>query len=73
MSDFLAVLPGLPEIFEKRDLYQALGYVPPRATLYRAIRTLRQEKQIAIAQYSQGGVRTQYRKLAAAGAQTQES
>lgn len=72
LNDLMDALPGLPEVFEKRDLYQALGYVPARATLYRAIETLKSEKQIVIARYSEGGQRTQYRKVAAEDAQEQE-
>ncbi|HEX4960985.1 MAG TPA: hypothetical protein VF173_09115 [Thermoanaerobaculia bacterium] len=69
LSDLLVALPGLPKVFEKRDIYQALGYVPARATLYRAIDTLKEDKQIVIARYSEGGQRTQYRKVAAKDAQ----
>lgn len=63
LSDFLAALPDLPEVFEKKDVYQALGYVPPRATLYRVIWRLKEDKKIAIARHSEGRIRTQYRKL----------
>jgi hypothetical protein len=58
-----AALSGLPELFEKEDVYQALGYMPPRATLYRAFQTLLDEKKVSIARYSEGGTRTQYRRL----------
>lgn len=57
-----AALPDLPEVFEKEDVFQALGYTPSRATLYRAFQTLQIEKRISIARYSDGGTRTQYRK-----------
>ena len=69
LSDLLEALPALPEVFEKQDIYQALGYVPARATLYRALETLKSEKQIVIARYSEGGQRTQYRKVAKEDAQ----
>ncbi|HEV2853439.1 MAG TPA: hypothetical protein VHC97_11605 [Thermoanaerobaculia bacterium] len=58
-----AVLQDLPEVFEKRDIFQALGYKIPRATLYRVLSDLQMDKKIAIAAYSQGGRRTQYRKV----------
>jgi hypothetical protein len=72
LSGLLDALPGLPEVFEKQDIYQALGYVPARATLYRAIETLKSEKLIVTARYSEGGQRTQYRKLVAEDTQGQE-
>jgi hypothetical protein len=63
LRDLRAALSGLPELFEKEDVYQALGYMPPRATLYRAFQTLLDEKKVSIARYSEGGTRTQYRRL----------
>jgi hypothetical protein len=63
LGDVEAVLPGLPELFEKRDLVQALGYEPSRSTLFRALDTLREEGKIEIVLYSTGGTRTQYQKL----------
>lgn len=63
LSDAEAVLPGLPELFEKRDLVQALGYEPSRSTLFRALDALRVKGKIEIVLYSTGGTRTQYRKL----------
>lgn len=63
LGDVEAVLPDLPELFEKRDLVQALGYEPSRSTLFRALDTLREQGKIEIALYSDGGTRTQYQKL----------
>ena len=63
LGDVEAVLPDLPELFEKRDLVQALGYEPSRSTLFRALDTLREQGKIEIALYSDGGTRTQYKKL----------
>jgi hypothetical protein len=63
LSDLRDALPRLPEVFEKRDVLELLGYIPPRATLYRALETLREEEKIAITRYSDGGERTRYRKL----------
>jgi len=39
-ADVEAVLPELPEEFEKQDVVRALGYEPPRATLYRVLEQL---------------------------------
>lgn len=64
LGDVEAVLPDLPELFEKRDLVQALGYEPSRSTLFRVLDTLRVNGKIEIVRYSTGGTRTQYQKLA---------
>lgn len=63
LSDVQAVLPNLPEIFDKRDLCQAIGYKPSRGTLLRVLETLKQEKKVAVAFQSDGGKQTQYRRL----------
>lgn len=63
LEDLYEALADLPEVFDKRDVTRALGYEPARATLYRALGTLRQEGLIANASYSAGGVTTRYRKL----------
>lgn len=62
-GDIEAVLPGLPAVFDKRDLSRALGYEPARASLYRALNTLQRENLIAIDTFSGGGHRTRYRKI----------
>jgi hypothetical protein len=64
LSDLEAAFPGLPEIFDRNDIIGALGYVPPRTTLLRALNLLRQEGVIAIETYSSGGMKTSYRKTA---------
>ena len=53
----------LPEVFDKYDLVEALGYEPRRATLIRAINYFLAEKQITIAQYSSGRRATKYRRV----------
>jgi len=58
------VLPQLPEFFIKHDVVQALGFVPPRATLFRVLEELRDEKLIEIVKFSRGSTLTRYRKLA---------
>jgi hypothetical protein len=64
-DDLDDALPELPEIFERRDVIRALGYEPPRTTLYHALEQLRREGAIAIESYSGGGARVRYRKLPA--------
>ncbi len=63
LNDLRDALPGLPKVFEKRDLYQALATCRRGPRLYRAIETLKSEQQIVIARHSEGGQRTQYRKV----------
>jgi hypothetical protein len=46
------------------SILRALGYVPPRTTLLRALKMLVQEGAIAAVGISSGGVKTRYRKLA---------
>lgn len=65
VTDLDDVLPGLPEIFDRRDVIRALGYEPPRTTLYHALAQLQKEGAIAIETLSGGGARVRYRKLPA--------
>jgi hypothetical protein len=58
----------LPEEFDKNDLIRAIGYEPNRATLARALDTLRQEGWIAITERGAGKVPTRYRKAGGAPA-----
>ena len=63
LKDVRAVLQSLPEVFEKKHVVQALGYQPPRATLYRVLATLHDNKEIMVVRY--GDVQnpaTQYRR-----------
>lgn len=62
LRDIEAVLDRLPAVFDKQDIVRALGYSPPRATLYRVISQLKENKKIATQEYSDGRNRTKYRK-----------
>jgi len=66
VSDLAAALPGLPGIFDRHDIIRALGYVPARTTLLRALDMLKQEGVIAVEDQSPGGLTNRYRKTAAA-------
>lgn len=68
VHDLQAALPGLPKVFDRHDILQALGYVPARTTLHRALEVLQQEGMIAVEDHSLGGVTTRYRKLDSARA-----
>jgi hypothetical protein len=63
LDDLEAALPRLPAVFDKRDVVGALGYKPSRATLFRALQQLQEDREIAIQDYSAGGSLTRYRKL----------
>jgi len=57
-----AVFDQLPEEFDKNDLHRALGFVPNRPTLFRALELL-QEEGVAIAKPGLGRIPTRFRKL----------
>ena len=65
LSDAKAVFADLPEVFDKKDLCQAIGYKPSRGTLLRVLQELQKEKKVAVAFQSGGGRQTQYRKVMA--------
>jgi hypothetical protein len=56
-------LDQVPEEFDKHDLMRALGYEPSRATLFRALETLRQEGIIALIEQGTGRTPSRFRKL----------
>jgi hypothetical protein len=62
LRDVRAVLSQLPEVFERRDVIQAIGYKPPRATLYRALATLQEEEEITIVRPGDERIQTQYQR-----------
>ena len=59
------VLPQLPEVFDKGDVVEALGFTPSRSTLYLALRTLREQGVLAIARDPGGRQPTRYRRAEA--------
>ena len=63
MSDLEAALPKLPQIFKRQDVLHALGYEPPRTTLFRALNQLQEEGVISAENHSPGGTAVRYRKL----------
>jgi hypothetical protein len=62
-ADVEAVLPELPEEFERQDVLRALGYEPPRATLYRVLEQLVLDRRTVTSHFSNGHTPTRYRKL----------
>lgn len=62
LDDVAAVFQDLPEVFDKNDLCQAIGYKPNRSTLLRVLNILEKEGRVAKDFQSQGGRQNQYRK-----------
>lgn len=54
----------LPEVFDKNDVAAALGFMPKRATLFRALDELRADGWIKDESPSEGRRPARYRKLA---------
>jgi hypothetical protein len=68
LHDVTAVFHDLPEVFDKSDLYQAIGYRPSRSTLLRVLEILeKEEKKVALELRSGGGRPTLYRKASGEG------
>jgi hypothetical protein len=66
-TDLEEALPQLPEVFDRRDIVRVLGYEPPRATLFRALRQLQDDGAIAMEDYCLIRTLNAYRKLPRAG------
>ena len=63
MNDLEDALPKLPQIFKRQDILRALGYEPPRTTLFRALNRLQEDGAITAENHSPGGTMVRYRKL----------
>ena len=62
-NDLENALPQLPQVFKRQDILRALGYEPPRTTLFRALIRLQEEGAITVETHSPGGTTIHYRKL----------
>lgn len=62
VDDLDTILPQLPEVFDARDVVRALGYKPPRATLYRAISRLLADDRVVREREGLGPRPTSYRR-----------
>ena len=61
-SDVLEALQRLPEVFDTRELREALGYVPHRGSLHRALQELEKEGLLAVELLGRGKMPTSYRR-----------
>ena len=64
INDLEDALPQLPQVFDRQDVVRVLGYKPAPTTLFSALNRLREEGAIAPENYSEGGTKVRYRKLA---------
>lgn len=62
ISDVEAALPRLPEVFDRKDVIQALGYEPDRSSLYRVLQELAQKGVLVKVSIGEGRVPTTYSK-----------
>lgn len=67
MADLDRILAGLPEVFDRNDVCEALGYEPDRHVLYRALQHAQTEGLIREAELGFGQRSTRYRKTGAGG------
>lgn len=65
-EDVLAALSSLPEVFDRNQVCDALGYQPDRSSLFRVLQQLTFEDVLSLAKFGGGRVTTKYRKTGAA-------
>jgi hypothetical protein len=63
LYDLEEAFPDVPEVFNRHNIIRLLGYEPARATLARALESLKDEGRIAVEEQSLGGSVNRYRKL----------
>ena len=61
-SALKAILPSLPEVFDKNDVVRLLGWNPPRATLFRALDKLVFNGRLTVERSGAGRTSTTYRQ-----------
>jgi hypothetical protein len=64
-----AALARVPDVFDRNDICQTLGYNPDRATLYRALLLLTEKGLTVIEKLGGGRTSTRYRKTGRGSAQ----
>ncbi|HYG63438.1 MAG TPA: hypothetical protein VEL74_12725 [Thermoanaerobaculia bacterium] len=62
-DDLRAVMEGLPPVFDRSDVIQALGYEPDRRTLYKLLQELTREGTLAVEEPGFGRKPSRYRKV----------
>ena len=67
-TDVVDALEKVPEIFNRNDICQAIGYEPDRGSLYRVLQGLIANGGVVVEQTGSGKWPTRYRKTAASNA-----
>lgn len=62
IDDVVAVLPRLPEVFDRGAVIQALGYKPDRSSLFRVLQELVHQGAIVQVSLGAGRIPTTYRR-----------
>lgn len=65
-EDVLDALDSLPEVFDRNQVCDVLGYQPDRSSLFRVLQQFTFEGILALAKFGGGRVTTKYRKTGAA-------
>jgi hypothetical protein len=65
LGDVQAILAGVPEVFDRNHVCDALGYEPDRGSLYRTLQVLVEDGVLGIESAGEGRTPTQYRKTGA--------
>jgi hypothetical protein len=65
LDEILRVLPDLPEVFDRNQIGERLGYTPDRGSIHRVLRELVAEGVLAMVSFGQGRVPSRYRKAQA--------
>ena len=65
-EEVMDALDSLPEVFDRNQVCEVLGYQPDRSSLFRILQQLTFEGVLALAKFGGGRVTTKYRKAGAA-------
>ena len=65
-EEVLDAMGSLPEVFDRNQVCDALGYQPDRSSLFRVLQQLTFEDVLSLAKFGGGRVTTKYRKTGAA-------
>lgn len=55
--------PALPDLFEKKDVVQALGWTPSRSSLHRVLSEMERDGFVVFEVLSSGRMPSRYRKM----------
>ncbi|MEA2600698.1 MAG: hypothetical protein QOF89_1690 [Acidobacteriota bacterium] len=67
LQDVRSALARLPEVFDRNDVCEALGYEPDRSSLFRVLQELERQGELTLESRGSGQVTTLYRHAGANG------